>query len=416
MRVVRFSVAALMATGIAAAQSTEDAARRFALAYVAYAPASSIDLRVDARPTTPVGSYLVATAIRSSLKAGDPEQLSLLIDPQSRQITTGALMPLPPSNPPLTSATIPGFVENVLPQMLSGYMGTRVKIRWPSLPTRPTAVVPLTVELLTGYGWTRLPAAITMDGKYFMLGSAWPLERDPRAVRREILRDAPVHWDTSHQSAAVQLVEFSDFQCPACKYHWKTVKEVLGQLGGAVRHGMVNYPLTQSHPWAFAAAVAGECVGRAWPERFFQAKEEFYRLQDSMSVETVKDATLGFLAQQSLPEKPFSDCFMKDPVVDSVLRQIELSQRMGVVGTPTYFANGEILSAGNRDWMHKRLLAIIAAKGLPEQAAEIEAEPPATPAAAGPLRGRPSPPLPQPRRTATAAPAPKGEAPGSEPR
>lgn len=378
---------ALVFAGMVSAQTPEEAAKRFALAYVSYAPESSVDIRVDARATTPMGPYLVATALRSSLRGGEPEQLSLLIDPQSRQVTVGPLMPLPPTNPPLNATTIPSFVETLLPQMLSGALGSRVKMRWPSAPTRPSAVVVLAVEVATGYGWIRMPAAITMDGKQFMLGSTWPLDRDPRAVRRELLRDAPVRWDPGHESAVVQLVEFSDFQCPACKHHWATVKEVLGSTGSSVRHGMVNYPLTQSHPWAFAAAVAGECIGRVWPDRFLGLKEEFYRLQDSMSVETVKDAALGFLTQQALPDRPFADCFMKDPAVEAVLRQIELAQRLGVVATPTYFANGEVLSP-RKEWMTKRLQAIVAAKGLPENAADIKPDPTPTTTSTPPTAGR----------------------------
>lgn len=394
MRLGKLAVLVLGVASVAGADEVEDAARRFAMGYVAYAPSSSVDLRVDARRTTPVGSYLVATALRTSLRGREPEQISLLIDSQSRQVAAGILLPLPPTNPPLNGATLPGFVETLLPQMLSGYMGSKARAQWPSLPTRPTAVMPLAIEIFNGYGWVRMPAAITMDGVYFMFGSMWPLDRDPRAVRREMLRDAAVRWDPEHETAPVKLVEFSDFQCPACKYAWVTVKEVLGKLGGTARHGMVNYPLTTSHPWAFAASVAGECVGRTWPDRFLPIKEEFYRLQDSMNVETVKDAARGFLAQQSLPDKPFADCFMQDGVVDLVLRQIELAHRMGVLGTPTYFANGEIISAANREWMLKRLQAIAAARGVPENAAEIQVDPPTpvaskAPAGAAPLRPTP---------------------------
>lgn len=394
MRLGKLAVLALGMATVAAADEVEDAARRFTMGYMAYAPSSSVELKVDARRATPVGPYLVVTAKRTSMRAGEPEQISLLVDVQARQVTAGMLLPLPPSNPPLNGANLPAFVETILPQVLSGYMGSRVKTRWPSLPTRPSGVVPLTLEIFSGYGWVRVPAAITIDGVYFMLGSSWPLDRDPRAVRRDILRDAAIRWDPGHDKAAVTLVEFSDFQCPACKHAWVTIKEVLDTLGGTVRHGMVNYPLTTNHPWAFAAAVAGECVGRTWPDRFLPVKEEFYRLQDSMSVETVKDAARGFLAQQSLPEKPFVDCFMQDGVVDVVLRQIELAQRMGVVGTPTYFANGEIVSAMNKEWMIKRLQAIAAAKGVPESAAEIRVSPPPpvagkTPAGGGSLKPTP---------------------------
>ena len=253
-----------MVAGLASAQAPEEAAKRFVLAYVSYAPESSVDVRVDARVTTPMGPYVVATARRSSLRGGEPEQLSLLIDPQSRQVTVGPLMPLPPTNPPLSASTMPGFVETVLTPLLSGAMGSRVRIRWPSTPTRTTAVVTLAAEIASGYGWVRMPAAITMDGKYFMLGSTWPLDRD-RERREEMLRDARVSWDQARVRGG-PLVEFSDFQCPACKPLGDS-QEVLDKIGSSVRHGMVNYP-HQSHPWAFAAAVAGS-ASAIWPDHFW---------------------------------------------------------------------------------------------------------------------------------------------------
>ena len=111
MRPGKLAVLALGMASVVGADEAEDAARRFTLGFVAYAPSSSVDLKVDARRTTPVGPYLVATALRTSLRGKEPEQVSLLIDLQSRQVTAGMLLPLPPSNPPLNSATLPGFVE-----------------------------------------------------------------------------------------------------------------------------------------------------------------------------------------------------------------------------------------------------------------------------------------------------------------
>jgi protein-disulfide isomerase len=227
----------------------------------------------------------------------------------------------------------------------------------------------------------QMAIAISTDGKYLALGGTWPLDRDPRALRREILDSADVQWDPGHEKAVVKLVEFSDFQCPACKRGWANVKPVLAEAGENVRHGLVNFPLYNLHPWAFRVAVAGECVGSLWPDRLVALKEDFYRLQDSLTLDTVDIAVIGFLAQQGLDEKSFRGCYLKDAAVDRVLRQLELGYRLGVFGTPTYFANGESLPFGEPEVFAKRLQAIIAAKGRPEDAAEVVATPRPTAAA-----------------------------------
>jgi protein-disulfide isomerase len=300
------------------------------------------------------------------------------VDPLVSTAAAGLLFPLPPTDPPVTGATLPEFVQQTLPQALSSYLGNRVKISWPMSPIRQSGVLPLTAVVATGYGNVRIPIAISTDGKFLAIGGTWPVNRDPRAVRREILESTDIQWDPGHEKAIVKVVEFSDFQCPACKRGWGNVGPLLAEAGETIRHGLVNFPLYNFHPWAFRAAVAGDCVGSIWPDRLVPLKQEFYRLQDTLTVESVDTAVLGFLSQQGLEEAKFRACFLKDPAIDAVLRQLELGYRLSVFGTPTYFAGGEQLTWGEPEWFAKRLQAIIAAKGLPENAAEIVVKP-ATP-------------------------------------
>jgi protein-disulfide isomerase len=376
-RVLLASITLLVAT-FSLAQEPEEIARRFTLAYLPYSPGAVVDVKVDARASTPSGPYIAMTANRTGLRSKNPEPVGIVLDPTARVLAAGMAMPLPPSNPPLTEKTLPQYVQFALPQLLQSFMGNRMKIGWAAGPARPSALIPLVAEISTGYGTMHMPLAITSDGAYLVLGATWPADRDPRAVRREILNGAMVQWDPGHDNAVIKVIEFSDFQCPACKHGWAVTKDVLKSFGDKVHHGMVNYPLTNNHPWAFKAAVAGECVGTMWPDKLLPLKEEYYRLQDTLTLETVDKAALGFLSQQGLPEKAFLDCYMKDKAMDAVLRQMDLGQRLGVTGTPTYYCNGEIIAA-NKEWMTKRLQAILDAKDLPENAAEIQLDPEPTP-------------------------------------
>jgi len=381
MRRWTMAAAALLVATTAAAQVGELELKRMAKAYLGYMPGSTVTLTESALRTAPAGPYQTVRGERTTTIGEGKDQIAMLVDPFARTAVVGLLFPLPATDPPVTGDTLPRFVQEVLPQVLGSYLGSRVKIPWPMSPFRPSGVLPLTARVETGYGPMQMAIAISTDGKYLALGGTWPLDRDPRALRREILDNADVQWDPGHEKAVVKLVEFSDFQCPACKRGWANVKPVLAEAGENVRHGLVNFPLYNLHPWAFRAAVAGECVGSLWPDRLVALKEDFYRLQDSLTLDTVDIAVIGFLAQQGLDEKSFRGCYLKDAAVDRVLRQLDLGYRLGVFGTPTYFANGESLPFGEPEVLAKRLQAIIAAKGRPEDAAEVVATPRPTAAA-----------------------------------
>ena len=375
MRRATIAVAALLVATACVAQVGELELKRFARAYMGYTPGSVVTLAENALHTAPAGPYQTVRGERTSPMSENKDQLAMLVDPMARTAVAGLLFPLPATDPPVTRETLPTFVQQTLPQALASYLGSRVRIAWPLSPIRPSGVLPLVAKVETGYGSMNMALAISTDGKYLALGGSWPLDRDPRAVRREILASADVQWDPGHENAVVKLVEFSDFQCPACKRGWAAVKPALAEAGENARHGLVNFPLYNAHPWAFRAAVAGECIGSIWPDRLVALKEEFYRLQDSLTLEIVDTAVIGFLAQQSLDEKSFRACYLKDPAIDTVLHQLELGYRLGVFGTPTYYANGEHMPFGDGEVFSKRLRAIIAAKGRPEDAAEVVVTP-----------------------------------------
>ena len=380
MRSKLLTLAALVMLGASAvhAQDLQNEARRFTLAYLTYFPGSTVSVTVDSNGVSMAGPYQVLTAVRSRPDNTNPaqplkDQLSLLADPMTRTFVAGVVFPLDNKGTPVTPDTLPRFVEDALPGVLQQLFSNKTKVAWPGTPTRLTAVIPLTAEVASGYGWMKIPVAVTADGKYIAVGGSWPVDRDPRAVRRERLADAPIEWDPGHENAPLKLVEFSDYECPACKRGWSEVKPVLAAMGDKVRHGMVNFPLVMSHPWAFRAAVAGYCVYKLWPGKAIDLKEDFYRLQDSLSVGTLDDAVFGFLKQQDLDANAFRGCYLNkdylaDKPLDAVLAQLAAGYGLGVFATPTYFVNGEAISFSDKKVAEARMNAIAAAGGVPENA------------------------------------------------
>jgi len=330
-----------------------------------------VDVKVERDVTTWAGRYLFATAVRDTgsplEKNTNREQLNMLVDPQGRTVMVGAVLPLDAKGAPVNQQTLPLFAEQALPELLKTVLGSRVKVNGPEAPTRLGPIVALDVRVQSGYGYMKMPIALTADAAYLCIGGTWPLDRDPREVRRERLANTEIQWDPGHDNAVLKVVEFSDYECPACKRGWGEIKPVLDWLGEKAHHGLINFPLVSQHPWAFRAAIAGLCIDRMAPDKLVPFKDEMYRLQDIMTVESIDTAVFGFLDKQGLDEKGFRACFMKEDAIDMVLRQLTFGYSLGILGTPTYIVNGEVVNFGDGIAARMHLTALLAAGGLPEK-------------------------------------------------
>ena len=73
--------------------------------------------------------------------------------------------------------------------------------------------------------------------------------------------------------APVEMIEFSDFQCPYCLRADPTVQQVLSTCGDRIRFVYRHYPLP-NHPNARPAAEAIACAGEQ--EKFWQCHDRLF--------------------------------------------------------------------------------------------------------------------------------------------
>ncbi len=125
---------------------------------------------------------------------------------------------------------------------------------------------------------------------------------------------------------------------------------VLGKHPNAIRHGLVSYPLTQIHPWAFRAASASWCIALQDPHQLIPFKETFYDLQREMEVSLVTPTSVDFVAGRGLDEAAFRSCYLKKPSIEAVHAQMGLGKILGVNSTPTYFVNGWKIQVPDGIW------------------------------------------------------------------
>jgi protein-disulfide isomerase len=135
-------------------------------------------------------------------------------------------------------------------------------------------------------------------------------------------------------NSAVVLVEYGDYQCPYCGHAYSIVKQVQQHFGDQLAFVFRNFPLTEIHPNAEAAAETAEFA--ASKGVFWEMHDAIYENQDSLSVETLMQ-----LAQQlSLPRQSLEDAWINRAYRERVREDFSGGVRSGVNGTPTFFING----------------------------------------------------------------------------
>jgi len=329
---------------------------------MAWYPGSSFKVIRDERHQTASGSYRLVAVKRECASTFLSMTTAWVVDEVAGMVWNGSVGRIP-ADQLKQSNGLKDFVGRYLPVALMRAMRLRVKVVWEGSKIPSGALIPFSLEIQSGYGTYGKPGAVTADGALVILGTAMPWNADPVEYRRKLLHGNDlVLWDHDPKGATIDLVEFSDFECPGCKGKWPLIHEAVEKFSGAVRHGMVNYPLTQIHPWAFRAACVGWCVAQQDRNLLIPLKEQFYSMQGEMAVSMVGDFGRDFVVGRGLDEAAYDACYLKPPSIDAVHRQLALSQELNVMATPTYFVNGWQIQVPAKSWFFPFLERLAAGK------------------------------------------------------
>jgi len=140
-------------------------------------------------------------------------------------------------------------------------------------------------------------------------------------------------------SAVVTLVEFGDFQCPACSVYHTVVKQIMKSYKDSLTMVFRNYPLP-IHSNALPAARAAEAAGKQG--KFWEMSDKLYETQNEWSSATNAGVIFtGYAKGLGLD----IDQFNKDAVTDEVKKRIDRdiadADVLGINATPTFYINNE---------------------------------------------------------------------------
>lgn len=144
----------------------------------------------------------------------------------------------------------------------------------------------------------------------------------------------------------VTVVEFSDFECPACKAANPIRDQLFAQYPGQIEFVYRHFPLTQIHPNAQLAAQAAETAARF--DQFWPMHDLLFERQEDWSTkkgEEFRELLISYAEELGMDSEEFANNLESDTVKQAVQSDVSVANQLQVNATPTFFINGQKVSA-----------------------------------------------------------------------
>lgn len=171
------------------------------------------------------------------------------------------------------------------------------------------------------------------------------IEEDARVA--EQLKN-PIKLDISakravegNRSAPIQVVAFSDFQCPYCQRGFQTVQELKKKYGNRMVFVMKHLPL-DFHPLAMPAAKRFEAIAMQDGKKAYKFHDELFTNQQALGKggEKFLDSLVTKVGANLAQVK--KDMNSKE-VETRIKTDMEEARKNGIEGTPTFVVAGVVL-------------------------------------------------------------------------
>ncbi|TSC90129.1 MAG: protein-disulfide isomerase [Microgenomates group bacterium Gr01-1014_5] len=145
-----------------------------------------------------------------------------------------------------------------------------------------------------------------------------------------------------NREAKVVLVEYSDFQCPACAAYYSVLKQVAADFKSDVAFVYRHFPLRQIHQNSELAARAAEAAGKQG--KFWEMHDLLFENQKEWSSEKKAEEFFKRYAESlSLNTVQFETDINSSEIRVKVNNDYQSGVGFRVNATPTFFLNGEKL-------------------------------------------------------------------------
>ncbi len=160
-------------------------------------------------------------------------------------------------------------------------------------------------------------------------------------------RPSPDFRTFGPKTAPVQIYEYTDFACPACRHAAVKIDEMIKIYGPGLCVSFKHYPLMNIHPWSFHAAAYADCAGeqgkfREYAELLFENQEKWAQAR-----EEPKEFE-AYAVRLKLDWPKIAACADAPETLKRLKLDIAEGDMKGVTATPTFFINGKRVVGGGQ--------------------------------------------------------------------
>lgn len=197
-----------------------------------------------------------------------------------------------------------------------------------------------TVKRIVIWGIVVLGLTGALLGLVKLLSTA-PTNPPAKQISAEAIKEVSTSdWIKGPLQAKVTLVEYSDFQCPACATYYPVLKQLNKEFEDSMQFVYRYFPLKTIHKNAYVASFAAEASGRQG--KFWEMHDLLFDNQKEWSdLANPQEKFLDYAKLLGLDTEKFKNDLESKEVKDKVASDYQNGLSATVNATPTFFLNGQ---------------------------------------------------------------------------
>ena len=151
-------------------------------------------------------------------------------------------------------------------------------------------------------------------------------------------------WMEGNPNAKVSLIEYGDFECPACAEYFPVVQQLVKNYSSTVQFVFRNFPLYSVHPDAGIGAQAAEAAGLAG------GASAYWKMNDILYTKNAEWSTTdptqvvgkyldGYAQSIGLDVNTFNNDLNATSVMQKIQTDVDGGNAAQIDHTPTFFVN-----------------------------------------------------------------------------
>ncbi len=196
-----------------------------------------------------------------------------------------------------------------------------------------------------GLGGFTYHGFVDSSNNFFIAGTRGNLKNDPGKTLIESIGLGGARR-RGNPKARVQLIEFSDFECPTCGRAHKKIEPIIARNLDKVDYYRIDLPLFEHHEWALSAALGARALSKVAPSKYWTYVNFVFENQEAIGKQSFDKVFQNFCSDNDVNWKAAEKIYQSPAEKKALIDQVSRIFDNGILSTPTYILNGQILGFG----------------------------------------------------------------------